>query len=90
MEVVLIDFVLHEAAVRGNGWSGVRGKFFVIRRLNNRANLGNPLAGKYRLDQVMRALRKCNGPGEGTRPTSLAMILALARVLDYENTPVSG
>jgi site-specific DNA-cytosine methylase len=88
VEAILIDFVLHEAAVRGNGWSGVRGKLFGIRHLNIRANLGNPLAGKYRLDQVMRALRKYNGPGEGKRPTSLAMILALERILDYENNPV--
>ena len=79
---ILIGVVLHEAAVRGNGWSGVRGRLFVIRHLNIRANLGNPLAGKYRLDQVMRALHKYNRHGERKRPTSLAMILALERILD--------
>ena len=67
VEGFLIDFVLHEAAVRGNGWSAAR-MLFGIRHLNIRANLGNPLAGKYRIDQVMRALHKCNGTGEGKRP----------------------
>ena len=31
IEQVLIHFVLHEAAVRGNGWSSVRSKLFAIR-----------------------------------------------------------
>ena len=88
VEAILIDFVLHEAGVRGNGWSSVRGKLFGIRHLNIRSNLGNPLLGKYRLNQVMRALRKYNGPKAGKRPTSKAMILALERLLDHENNEI--
>ena len=63
VEAILIDFVLHEAGMRGNGWSSVRGKLFGISHLNIRANLGNPLLGKCRLYQVMRALRKINTTG---------------------------
>ena len=88
VEGILIDFVLHEAGVRGNGWSAVRGKLFGIRHLNVRAMLGNPLQGKPRLDQVMRALRKYNGPKEGKRPTSRAMLMAMERLLDHKGNAV--
>ena len=88
VEGILIDFVLHEAGVRGNGWSAVRGKLFGIRHVNVRAMLGNPLQNKPRLDQVMRALRKYNGPKEGKRPTSRAMLMAMERLLDHKHNAV--
>lgn len=88
VEKVLIDFVLHEAGVRGNGWNSVRGKLFGIRHANIRAGLDNPLMGKHRLNQVMRALRKYNGPKAGKRPTSRAMILRMEKLLDYQNDVV--
>ena len=65
VEQILIDFVLHEVAVRGNGWSSVRGKLFAIRHANVRAMVGNPLHNKFRLKQVMRAVKKYRGPKPG-------------------------
>ena len=84
IEQVLIHFVLHEAAVRGNGWSSVRGKLYGIRHHNVRHGCPNPLEGKLRLKQVMRALKKYRGPGAGKKPVDRAVLLMMEKMLQYD------
>ena len=84
VEQVLLHFVLHEVAVRGNGWSSVRGKLYGIRHHNIRHGQADPLAGKLRLRQVMRALKKYRGPGAGKKPVDRALLLVLEKMLRYD------
>ena len=86
VERILIDFVLHEAGVRGNGWSSVRGKLYGIRHLNIRNHLGDPLLGKLRLKQVLRGLKKLRGPGEGKHPVTLEIIRKIGQRLNFGKT----
>ena len=83
IEQVLIHFVLHEVAVRGNGWPCVRGKLYGIRHHNIRHGQQDPLKDKLRLKQVMRALKKYKGPGAGKKPVDRAILLILEKMLHY-------
>ena len=86
IEQVLIHFVLHEVAVRGNGWSSVRGKLYGIRHHNIRHGQQDPLKDKLRLKQVMRALKKYRGPGAGKKPVDRAILLILEKMLHYHTS----
>ena len=84
VEQVLLDTVLHEAAVRGNAWSTVRIQMYGIRHLNVSQGMPNPLANKPRYDQLMRALKKFRGPKEGKSPVARAVLFALCKELNWE------
>ena len=86
IEQVLIHFVLHEVAVRGNGWSSVRGKLYGIRHHNIRHGQQDLLKDKLRLKQVMRALKKYRGPGAGKKPVDRAILLILEKMLHYHTS----
>ena len=83
IEKVLMDCVLHEAAVRGNSWSTVRVQLYGIRHHNIRQGLPDPLSGKLRLAQRMRALKKMRGPKAGKLPVTRAMMLAICEHLAW-------
>ena len=87
IEAVLLDTVLHEAAVRGNAWSTVKTQMYGIRHLNVSQGLPDPLKNKLRYDQLMRALKKFRGPKEGKSPVTRAMLFALCKELDWETDP---
>ena len=84
IEQVLIDTVLHEAAVRGNAWSTVRTQMYGIRHHNISKGMPNPLSNKLRYDQLMRALKKFRGPKAGKHPATRAMLIALCKDLEWE------
>jgi len=86
IEQVLIPFVLHEVAVRGNGWSSVRGKLHGIRHHNIRHGQQDLLKDKLRLKQVMRASKKYRGPGAGKKPVDRAILLILEKMLHYHTS----
>ena len=82
IDAVLIDFVLHEVAVHGNGWSTVHGKLYGIRHYNVRRNAGNPIMGKLRLQQLMKGLKKYKGPGPGKLAVTMSMMDCMRRRLN--------
>ena len=81
---MLIDTILHEAAVRGHSWSTVRIWMYGIRHHNVSQGMPNPLSNKIRYDQLMRALKKFRGPKEGKSPVTVAMLYALCKDLNRE------
>ena len=83
VEKLLMDIVLHEAAVRGNSWSTVRVMLYGIRHHNIRQGLPDPLSAKLRLAQRMRALKKMRGPKPGKLPVTRAMMLAICEHLAW-------
>ena len=79
VEAILIDFVLHDVAILGNGWSTVHGKLFGVRHYNVRRNAGNPLLNKLKLQQLMAGLKKYKGPGPGKLAVTMAMMTCIKR-----------
>ena len=85
VESILIDFVLHDVGVRGNGWSTVMGKLYAVRHANVRAGSGNPLTGKLQLNQILRALKKFRGPKNKKAPVTRPMLLMIKELLDFSS-----
>ena len=81
VERFLIDFTLHEVGVRGNAWATVQNKLYAVRHLNVRAGERNPLQGKLRLGQLLRALKKFRGPSGKKMPVTRPMLMYIRAVL---------
>ena len=78
--------VLHEAAVRGNAWSTLKGRLYAIRHANVKARAGNPLLNKPRLWQVMDGLKKYRPPGKGKHPVHMGMLKMIDTMLDWADS----
>ena len=59
----------------------MQGRLYAIRHLNVKAGLGNPLDGKLRLKQILRALKKYRGPKNKKCAVTRAMLLMVHELL---------
>ena len=81
-ETVLLDWVLHEAGPRGNGWSSCRAKLYGVRHKHVLMGFGDVLKHKPRLWQFMSSLKKIKPPGESKHPVTVAMLRVIRDMLD--------
>lgn len=81
-EAILMDFVLHEVGVRGNGWSSCRTKLYGVRHKNVFNGYGDVLKGKPRLWQLLAAVKKIKGPSAPKHMVTVAMLHVIQSLLD--------
>ena len=78
---VLCDLIMHDAYVRGNGWSSARQLLYAVRHYNVKAHGTDILKFKPRLWQLMDGLKKCRGLGRPKHPVTRAMLLWIRKTL---------
>ena len=86
VEKMLINLIMHEAFVRGNGWSSCRQMLYAFRHINVRKLHRDPLKFKPRLWQLMDGIKKGKGTKKPKHPVCRAMLLVLEKLLNHEES----